>query len=243
MCRGPHRSPRTRGDGPAQQAQAAQQEQRSPRTRGDGPRTGLSWIALLRVLPAHAGMARTAHGTAHGTARSPRTRGDGPEPVEHAAQAHPVLPAHAGMARQPRPPPALAPGSPRTRGDGPPILLSASAFKKFSPHTRGWPVRGNMTPGSAEVLPAHAGMARVVATTGISRGRSPRTRGDGPSLTSPAKKASMFSPHTRGWPGRCERSSPIGTVLPAHAGMACGCQSATRARPRSPRTRGDGPTP
>ena len=113
-----------------------------------------------------------------------------------------VLPAHAGMARH------------RSRRAEPP--------RKFSPHTRGWPVskgehrrRGQRSPrtrgdgpaGKEEwatadgVLPAHAGMAR--------------------SSSPPSATGRRFSPHTRGWPGQ-------GRPDRADHG-------------RSPRTRGDGP--
>jgi len=70
--------------------------------------------------------------------------------------------------------------SPRTRGDG--------------PVTRGGGVL------DANVLPAHAGMARLSPGNRHHRGRSPRTRGDGPA-----------------WPALLP--FPI-RVLPAHAGMA-----------------------
>ena len=142
--------------------------------------------------------------------------------------------------------------------------LSSVALKAaVSPHTRGWPDREAGGRWPCPVLPAHAGMARTPARSRASshkfsphtrgwpgsrrrgcgqRGRSPRTRGDGPDFTgknplyvvrSPRTRGDgpssrtvspslneTFSPHTRGWPARSRRRAGGGR--------------------RSPRTRGDG---
>ena len=92
------------------------------------------------------------------------------------------------------------------------------------------------------VLPAHAGMARVLPSDRVVVSRSPRTRGDGPCFRGGCKtlrcvlpahagmarrdpdsapRPQWFSPHTRGWP------DSAGAAYPHAAG--------------SPRTRGDGP--
>ncbi len=71
----------------------------------------------------------------------------------------------------------------------------------FSPHTRGWPVLSAQSPS----VPS----------------RSPRTRGDGPQLSS--------------------LQATQKPVLPAHAGMARRGRCRWRPGGRSPRTRGDGP--
>ncbi len=155
----------------------------------------------------------------------------------------PVLPAHAGMARIPR---QLGWGQ-----------------SQFSPHTRGWPAfqpcdpvaicrsprtRGDGPEGHhstwipADVLPAHAGMARAAAfghlgrapfsphTRGWPEARpiaaaaswkfSPHTRGWPAGRGAGVRRSVEFSPHTRGWPAESEGRVSVQQVLPAHAGMA-----------------------
>ena len=110
---------------------------------------------------------------------------------------------------------------PRTRGDGPHSGLPLLPGKRFSPHTRGWPVGCELRLGSQlrfprtrgdgpvlarsplhyyDVFPAHAGMARRWIDF-LNTGRS-------------------FSPHTRGWPAAVQPGDDVGPVFPAHAGMA-----------------------
>ena len=89
---------------------------------------------------------------------------------------------------------------------------------------------------------------------------SPRTRGDGPQLKPGGEKDRVFSPHTRGWPGkrsvtielaigspRTRGDGPLAgvpsvwklAVLPAHAGMArCSVLRNLCSKPFSPHTRG-----
>ena len=152
------------------------------------------------VLPAHAGMARSAKSSSLAPPSfSPHTRG-WPDRYRWDRDDGPVLPAHAGMARK----------TPR-----------ATAKKRsFSPHTRGWP---GITPspiGRWFVLPAHAGMARRSSWSCSITCSSPRTRGDGPAPPPPEPAPSTFSPHTRGWPGQAAELAAVHRVLPAHAGMA-----------------------
>ncbi len=175
------RSPRTRGDGPAQHRQRPRHSSSSPRTRGDGPGGRGDESRPESVLPAHAGMARC---TCVGGGTNER-----------------VLPAHAGMARISCIPtsvmlafsphtrgwpalPALGAdvlrSSPRTRGDGPPQSITSVVSTSFSPHTRGWPDAAPPDAEAHQVLPAHAGMAREMCDLLAASGRSPRTRGDGP---------------------------------------------------------------
>ena len=216
-------SPRTRGDGPASWAPLAGHGRRSPRTRGDGPRPGSRHWSAHRVLPAHAGMARSSASrpvltkpfSPHtrgwpalwvpgetGPQRSPRTRGDGPYANGVACEWRVVLPAHAGMARSTH-------GSPMSSG----CVLPAHAgmardrapdwrsWRWFSPHTRGWPAP--IKPDAA----FHHG--------------SPRTRGDGPPLEWQLQAWRECSPRTRGdGPLMPASSSTALRVLPAHAGMA-----------------------
>jgi len=132
-------------------------------------------------------------------------------------------------------------GSPRTRGDGPEVrrrsrsplgVLPAHAGMAraryeaadlpawFSPHTRGWPGREGVA--SRQLI------------------RSPRTRGDGPGLTTNEKRCIRVLPAHAGMarPRPCASCRPSG-VLPAHAGMVRTSQSRPTSPPSfSPHTRG-----
>ena len=193
---GARRSPRTRGDGPAKDAQEARAIGGSPRTRGDGPRDRVARARERKVLPAHAGMARSRRCISFGAfsfsphtrgwpaggdrvtdlqARSPRTRGDGP--AANYGQTYRVN------------------GSSRTRGDGPAAARRRLSISRFSLHTRGWPE-----------WPRYIGKAPDY---------SPRTRGDGPDIARQLTQtlASSTRP-TRGWPLSTGRSSPAAPPAP-----------------------------
>ncbi len=238
----PGRSPRTRGDGPSSKKPPPQSAKFSPHTRGWPEGQRIRW-QRHRVLPAHAGMARSAPaalttlatfsphtrgwpGGAAGPWRdlrgSPRTRGDGPVSARVPLLVIGVLPAHAGMARA--------------------TELTTHAASQFSPHTRGWPEIAAPDPGKISVLPAHAGMARAAGADQGPPIRSPRTRGDGPTDGRNGENRRRRSPRTRGdGPHFIKMYLPDTSVLPAHAGMARKNRVNRFRFLRSPRTRGDGP--
>ncbi len=253
-------APRTRGDGPQTALRKWLLRFCSPHTRG-WPRTALPRGRGAGLLPAHAGMAprvgcrwggRRAAPPHAGMAPArlvqqrtprpaPRTRGDGPGTVRKTAgpgacsphtrgwprrtlggtHDRGLLPAHAGMApfRGPgrgRPGPA-----PRTRGDGPPLPDQPLVQR--------------------HLLPAHAGMAPPPGWPGSGCRSAPRTRGDGPNGSTPYRRASRCSPHTRGWPRLAQGRGGRSALLPAHAGMTPHSQRSCRSPMPAPRTRGDGP--
>ena len=210
--------PRTRGDGPSQEAIDEIMPQFPPHTRG------WTWPdkrkELLKLV-------------------SPRTRGMGPAipTTANAARQFPphtrgwtvaigvddrhfvVSPAHAGM----DPPRRLARASctrfPRTRGDGPSMYFSRErsdefpphtrdgpsraqvrgARSRFPPHTRGWTIGRSSSWTSEPVSPAHAGMDPDPGSLDAMRFGFPRTRGDGPFLGTKGTWSRRFPPHTRGW--------------------------------------------
>ena len=71
--------------------------------------------------------------------------------------------------------------------------------------------------------------------------RLPRTRGDGPFRSSPRRRQTQASPHTRGWTPFGVHHSSGTWGFPAHAGMDPGLPPACHGRSGLPRTRGDGP--
>ena len=84
-------------------------------------------------------------------------------------------------------------------------------------------------------------MDPVSATSAVSTGRLPRTRGDGPHWTFRVEGAPAAPPHTRGW---TLFPSPLRATIrgsPAHAGMDPPPRASSLEPRRLPRTRGDGP--
>ena len=154
----------------------------------------------LLVLPARAGMARPGGDRPGGHRGSPCTRRDGPNPLDNNwtrglfslhAQGWPtdlittiwrwfVLPARAGMARKDPYRSSHSACSPCTRRDGP---LQAHSYWRafaFSLHAQGWPTDLITTIWRWFVLPARAGMTRLVFEFQEASLCSPCTRRDGP---------------------------------------------------------------
>ena len=93
----------------------------------------------------------------------------------------------------------------------------------FSPHARGWPENRNWSTNVRGRSPRTRGDGPQCFTPGAAAPRrSPRTRGDGPRYGMTITPRAMSSPRTRG-------DGPRSEPMPTH------CSS------RSPRTRGDGP--
>ena len=89
-------------------------------------------------------------------------------------------------------------------------------------------------------FPAHAGMDLGRRDVRAGEDRLPRTRGDGPSPTTRARRGRAASPHTRGWTPVTGLVALLLPGFPAHAGMDPPSSSGGQAPPRLPRTRGDG---
>ena len=94
------------------------------------------------------------------------------------------FPAHAGM--DPIQPASARPRArlPRTRGAGPWKWLSGLREEWASPHTRGWTRGPSHCGDGARGFPAHAGMDPIQFSSGVLPWRLPRTRGDGPVVSS-----------------------------------------------------------
>ena len=252
--------PRTRGDGPRHLTGGQGRLGASPHPRG--------WTQQVREryrtgpgFPAPAGMDPARRRDRASTAGLPRTRGDGPDAgcvvtLTFAASPHPRgwtstqqpvpdsylgFPAPAGMDPRPLPTPRACRRLPRTRGDGPASTTFSRAPAAASPHPRGW-TRGQY-PATADRdgFPAPAGMDRAHRGGHVVAAGLPRTRGDGPVITTSTSLTTWASPHPRGW--TCYGTLPVTWMygFPAPAGM-----DRTRYHDRAdagglPRTRGDGP--
>ncbi len=121
------------------------------------------------------------------------------------------------------------------------LWLQLVEIPVFSPPTRGWPAREMGIGRPRTVFPAHAGMARFCGCVCGRRVGFPRPRGDGPHWDMQSGPPISFSPPTRGWPDLGTIFTTLGTVFPAHAGMARTQSRTSCWRRRFPRPRGDGP--
>ena len=256
----PHGFPRTRGDGPRACLSRVQAPAFPPHSRG--------WTVHRhphvhgdRVSPALAGMDPIRTGIESVTNGFPRTRGDGPrEPlgpgkarlfpphsrgwtgqVLRRGQPGCVSPALAGMDPRSLPFVGMASCFPRTRGDGPGAERRTENRTRFPPHSRGWTQPGPPQWSSIHVSPALAGMDLGAPAPLVVLRRFPRTRGDGPSPSSPPSSRVAFPPHSRGWTSGAGKGPRTEPVSPALAGMDPQSQVMVIIGTRFPRTRGDGP--
>ena len=193
--------------------------------------------------------------------RIPRTRGDGPSSIRLRELSRPDSPHPRGWTRRRAGPPAPTRGFPapagmdpptcraadadvripRTRGDGPQPIRRGGGIARDSPHPRGW-TRDRRIPVVGVVgFPAPAGMDPAMSRCTSASCRIPRTRGDGPSAVSAARRRKSDSPHPRGWTRAWTRMDALNAGFPAPAGMDRGRRRPARGSPRIPRTRGDGP--
>ncbi len=174
--------PRSRGDGPMNEAGPCSTPPAAPLTRGWTRLRG-HFGDVAKGCPAHAGMDPGDGRWCSDEGRLPRSRGDGPLPEFKAvalSAAAPLTrgwtlvldlglahrhgcPAHAGMDPL-HSAPRLAPlWLPRSRGDGPGGGSLVPAANKAAPLTRGWTPRGMARQQRARGCPAHAGMDPVAA--------------------------------------------------------------------------------
>ena len=191
-----------------------------PRTRGDGPARPTWTRGRGRASP------HTRGWTLHRDHRPHRARG---------------FPAHAGMDPARSAASRRRAGLPRTRGDGPPAVAVRVEAHEASPHTRGWTRELLAVFDGSSGFPAHAGMDRHWRLGfAVCRGL-PRTRGDGPCGQLSSARATMASPHTRGWTLKSGRQTEMAAGFPAHAGMDRSGSMPAGGSMWLPRTRGDGP--
>ena len=210
----------------------------SPPTRGSVD-SGPHAAAVESVLPAHAGVSRSAvielvrgcgaprprGGQSERRNRigsrlrcSPPTRGSvggGGGPVAVAL----VLPAHAGVSRGS---PARARDrfcAPRPRGGQSRVGSLRRTRARCSPPTRGSVGACATGQASPRVLPAHAGVSRLPERPSRRRSGAPRPRGGQSFAQSLSGKLPQCSPPTRGSVVRAPPTVRVENVLPAHAGV------------------------
>ena len=254
------RRPRPRGGGPLRLGDPRGADPSSPPTRGWSRGPG-GFPHLWGVVPAHAGVVRTASRPRTSRTRRPRPRGGGPlsdlVDEHHGVSSPPtrgwstcpyagslsavVVPAHAGVVPPRQRPHRPRHRRPRPRGGGPRPLRRRVVRCSSSPPTRGWSPRRRDPADRHSVVPAHAGVVppvRAVEPAGTSR---PRPRGGGPSSSTASRLTRVSSPPTRGWSRvSVARSSPR-SVVPAHAGVVPSRMRRPQRSRGRPRPRGGGP--
>ncbi len=127
------------------------------------------------------------------------------------------------------PPPAG--GRPRTRGDLPHEDHTGFAGSQSSPHARGSSSSRAGRTVNRRVVPARAGIFRIVDLVGVGARCRPRTRGDLPRKYFTEAIERLSSPHARGSSDQLPATDARGQVVPARAGIF---PAVRRAPPRSP---------
>ncbi len=241
-CRGPRPSskrpaPRARGDGPAPSRTSHPSRSCSPRMRGwSGDVPQLEEQGAL--LPAHAGMVRSAGLVRCRRGSAPRARGDGPstsaarcgttpcsprtrgwsDAVGTAHSRRQLLPAHAAMVRCAPPCPWCRGAAPRARGDGPGRASWSARSSLCSPRTREWSDRRR-----------HERRPQLLL---------PRARGGGPMVIPIMTSTPACSPRTRGWSFLTQSRNPLEFLLPRRRGVVLGRRPCQRLPGAAPRARG-----
>ncbi len=231
-------APRTRGDGPTATRASRIAANCSPHARG-WSRGQQHQHVRDHLLPARAGMVPRAPPRCASTVPAPRTRGDGPSERRRTSpyavcsphargwsrrrrairRSSRLLPARAGMVPKEHGPSPAPSAAPRTRGDGPTQPSASAKAVACSPHARGWSLRAVRVGAAAELLPARTGMVPSGSRPGFRRCPAPRTRGDGPQITSEQADPFCCSPHARGWSLLEDGDRQPEGLLPARAGM------------------------
>src|SRR5690606_38569719 len=212
------RSPRASGGGPPLSAGMFRSSGFSPRERGWSGGTGLCRPGA-GVLPARAGVVRTARRRPAPHFRSPRASGGGPEGQLLWRPRYPfsprergwsdlvgvggagtrVLPARAGVVRPGRRGRCWNARSPRASGGGPTWSAWEVLERAFSPRERGWSDLVGVGGAGTRVLPARAGVVRPGRRGRCWSARSPRASGGGPTWSAWEVLERAFSPRERGW--------------------------------------------
>ena len=153
----------------------------SPHTRGLRMPIGVA-IAIIRIIPAHAGFTRTSASQTNRAWDHPRTRGvyslllaslllsigSSPHtrglqnPLAEFKRGLRIIPAHAGFTRRNPPNRVSATDHPRTRGVYSDIEHLWPDYEGSSPHTRGLPLRILVSRIARGIIPAHAGFTEGI---------------------------------------------------------------------------------
>ncbi len=252
--------PRASGGQPPLRLKIHDRPWSSPRERGSaGARTARAREGC--VLPARAGVSRSASGTSSAPTGPPRASGG--QPAARAAARVPVassprergsavpsppstrggrvLPARAGVSR---PTPRRTPTSsspPRASGGQPQSPGPLRRILRSSPRERGSAGDNTTSAGHKEVLPARAGVSRLELHELGGQEGPPRASGGQPPGTAQQIAGGASSPRERGSAAALRHLPALQIVLPARAGVSRRLWRATPPTPGPPRASGGQP--
>ena len=213
-------APRTRGGQSADSCRPSKLTWCSPHTRGSVV-VGLRRAGRHDVLPAHAGVSRSAASAPRRCSGAPRTRGgqsvwagNGTAEISCSPHTRGSVSRHNDFAL------SVRRCAPRTRGGQSTLALPAGGGTRCSPHTRGSVVRRVVHHRQQPVLPAHAGVSRPVSDSHTALLGAPRTRGGQSRRIVLHPRGVVCSPHTRGSVDGFHQRFRSLYVLPAHAGVS-----------------------
>ena len=190
------------------------------------------------LIPAHAGKtlpscSTRSHWRAHPRSRgencarsssllsrlgsSPLTRGK-PGVGDNRRNVDGLIPAHAGKTARPGEYGHGAEAHPRSRGENAQGHILTRSFEGSSPLTRGKLERLGGDGLGGGLIPAHAGKTRGRSPRPRPWRAHPRSRGENMQAAMQLTRDNGSSPLTRGKPCLVRNRSPLGGLIPAHAG-------------------------
>ncbi len=235
----------------------------SPRARGTHVPGGFL-VGNSRFIPACAGNAIAAAGSAALSAVHPRVRGErqgGQRPTWSGLGSSPrargtrslgrlwaagarFIPACAGNASSPPPSRREPAVHPRVRGERRPEDRLGREIAGSSPRARGTRSRHARRRRNQRFIPACAGNAPAGAAEASSSTVHPRVRGERPRIRQTTTRATGSSPRARGTQARRRPAPQPDRFIPACAGNASATGSSRSRTPVHPRVRGErGPPP
>ena len=132
-----------------------------PRTRGGGPTTGVTGLDGATLSP-HARGWTAGHVQFGDFGPIVPARAGVDRQCTHGADGVRIVPARAGVDRSVRRWLRWETDCPRTRGGGPEAWHIGYWVFRLSPHARGWTARGSMRGVGARIVPARAGVDRLL---------------------------------------------------------------------------------
>ncbi|KXS37979.1 MAG: hypothetical protein AWU55_1919 [Halomonadaceae bacterium T82-2] len=169
---------------------------------------------------------------------SPRLRGSAADHLG-ADRLGRVIPAPAGIGSWPIRWAATSPGYPRACGDRAFQQAAKSTAAGLSPRLRGSGVAHVRQPGGRRVIPAPAGIGSVSPRPSRQPTGYPRACGDRGNGSRPGKPRPGLSPRLRGSGAQPGPRPGWLRVIPAPAGIGCGCARRPCRSPGYPRACGD----
>ena len=212
-----------------------------------------------RIIPAYAGSTWSSSSRMVVVRDHPRIRGehpwseplpgvdDGSSPHTRGARRRPgrprrsagIIPAYAGSTVSPQVRGAIMWDHPRIRGEHESSTSRSRPSPGSSPHTRGAPLRSEVSELSTGIIPAYAGSTTGSGPAPTAFPDHPRIRGEHSRSQPDNAGGRGSSPHTRGARPDVVQARTRPGIIPAYAGSTTRTSSLIAARPDHPRIRGE----